>query len=96
MTESDTYLSTLGNLLMPNVWLRRDRKVCIQIHTPHFNTVPYYSFTEYQTLLKSLMTPANDINKELVKARRSEAKWQRECQELVAKLDLEVSLSLFS
>ncbi|KAJ3411431.1 hypothetical protein HDV05_002213 [Chytridiales sp. JEL 0842] len=48
---------------------------------------------EYQSLLKSLMTPANEINKELVKARKSEAKWQRECQELVAKLDLELNRS---
>ncbi|KAJ3100297.1 oxidative DNA demethylase [Physocladia obscura] len=46
---------------------------------------------EYQSLLKNMMTPQHDIQKELSKLRRSESKWQRECQDLVAKLDLELN-----
>ncbi|KAJ3330547.1 oxidative DNA demethylase [Blyttiomyces sp. JEL0837] len=46
---------------------------------------------EYQTLLRDLMNPKNDVQKEMAKLRKSESKWQRECQELVAKLDLELS-----
>ncbi|KAJ3237441.1 oxidative DNA demethylase [Chytriomyces hyalinus] len=46
---------------------------------------------EYQSLLKSFMAPQNDLQKENAKLRKSESKWQRECQELVAKLDLELN-----
>ncbi|KAI8907037.1 hypothetical protein DFJ77DRAFT_476463 [Powellomyces hirtus] len=44
---------------------------------------------DYQSLLKSFMVP--DTQKELAKARRAEATWQRECQQLVLKLDVEIN-----
>ncbi|KAJ3156566.1 oxidative DNA demethylase [Geranomyces variabilis] len=44
---------------------------------------------EYQALLKTFMVP--DTQKELAKARRAEAGWQRECQQLVLKLDVEIN-----
>ncbi|KAJ3024155.1 oxidative DNA demethylase [Thoreauomyces humboldtii] len=44
---------------------------------------------DYQSLLKSFMVP--DTQKELAKCRRSEANWQRECQQLVMKLDVEIN-----
>eukprot|EP00842_Homolaphlyctis_polyrhiza_P006554 jgi/Hompol1/68/HPOL_003905-RA len=46
---------------------------------------------EYQSLLKSLMTPKEDLREELGKSHNMEAKWQRECQLLVNKLDLELN-----
>ncbi|KAI8622008.1 hypothetical protein BC830DRAFT_1224164 [Chytriomyces sp. MP71] len=46
---------------------------------------------EYQTLLKSFMAPQNEIQKENAKLRKSEAAWQRECQDLVGKLDIELN-----
>ncbi|KAL2914798.1 hypothetical protein HK105_205729 [Polyrhizophydium stewartii] len=46
---------------------------------------------EYQALLKSFMTPKDDLREELGKARAMEAKWQRECQQLVMKLDHELN-----
>ena len=45
---------------------------------------------EYQALLKSLIIPADNVREELSKAKHMESKWQRECQQLVMKLDLEV------
>ncbi|KAI9336216.1 hypothetical protein DFJ73DRAFT_23829 [Zopfochytrium polystomum] len=47
--------------------------------------------TEHQNLLRDMMQPRNDHEKEIAKLRKSEAKWQRECQELVTKLDVEIS-----
>ncbi|KAJ3010412.1 UNVERIFIED_CONTAM: oxidative DNA demethylase, partial [Siphonaria sp. JEL0065] len=46
---------------------------------------------EYQNLLKGFMAPQSDLQKEVNKLRKSESRWQRECQELVAKLDLELN-----
>ncbi|KAJ3284408.1 oxidative DNA demethylase [Rhizoclosmatium sp. JEL0117] len=46
---------------------------------------------EYQNLLKSFMAPQNELQKEVNKLRKSESRWQRECQDLVAKLDLELN-----
>lgn len=46
---------------------------------------------EYQTLLKSLVVPQDDLRNELNKSRLLEAKWHRECQQLVVKLDLELN-----
>ncbi|KAJ3107830.1 oxidative DNA demethylase [Phlyctochytrium planicorne] len=46
---------------------------------------------DYQSLLKSLMGPKEEAQKELVKARKGEQKWQRQCSELVAKLDAEMN-----
>ncbi|KAI8810955.1 hypothetical protein BJ742DRAFT_164877 [Cladochytrium replicatum] len=46
---------------------------------------------EYQTLLRSLVNPQDEIRKELAKSKRMEAKWQRECQQLVVKLDFEMN-----
>ncbi|KAJ3347948.1 oxidative DNA demethylase [Entophlyctis luteolus] len=48
---------------------------------------------EHQNLIKSLIAPQNDLQKELTKVRKSEARWQRECHELVAKLDFELNQS---
>ncbi|KAJ3062517.1 oxidative DNA demethylase [Podochytrium sp. JEL0797] len=46
---------------------------------------------EYQDLIKSFMAPQNDLQKEVTKLRKSESRWQRECQDLVVKLDLELN-----
>ncbi|TPX45249.1 hypothetical protein SeMB42_g02048 [Synchytrium endobioticum] len=46
---------------------------------------------EYQGLLKSLMAPKNEVETELAKARKGEGRWQRECQQLVVKLDMELT-----
>ncbi|KAJ3216895.1 oxidative DNA demethylase [Dinochytrium kinnereticum] len=46
---------------------------------------------DYQSLLKSLMGPKEETQKELIKARKSEQKWQRQCSELVGKLDMEMN-----
>ncbi|KAI8830700.1 hypothetical protein BC829DRAFT_125968 [Chytridium lagenaria] len=46
---------------------------------------------DYQSLLKSLMGPKEETQKELLKARKGEQKWQRQCSELVAKLDIEMN-----
>ncbi|KAJ1560204.1 oxidative DNA demethylase, partial [Cladochytrium tenue] len=46
---------------------------------------------EYQALLADMMNPRNELQKEVQKLRKSEAKWKRECQDLVVKLDLELS-----
>ncbi|KAJ3124629.1 hypothetical protein HK098_000966 [Nowakowskiella sp. JEL0407] len=48
---------------------------------------------EYQLLLKSFMTPKDETQKELAKARRMEENWKKECQQLVLKLDMEFSRS---
>ncbi|KAH6570302.1 hypothetical protein BASA60_007791 [Batrachochytrium salamandrivorans] len=48
---------------------------------------------EYQVLIKSLITPKDDLREELSKSRTTEAKWQRECQRLVTNLDLELNRS---
>ncbi|KAJ1557596.1 hypothetical protein HK096_006355, partial [Nowakowskiella sp. JEL0078] len=48
---------------------------------------------DYQILLKSFATPNEDTKRELVRVRKLEAKWQRECQKLVLKLDMELSRS---
>ncbi|KAI9091440.1 hypothetical protein DFS34DRAFT_324976 [Phlyctochytrium arcticum] len=48
---------------------------------------------EYQSLLKTLIGPNDEMQKELNKVRRSESKWQRECQHLVKKLDTEMNRS---
>ncbi|KAJ3286919.1 oxidative DNA demethylase, partial [Borealophlyctis nickersoniae] len=46
---------------------------------------------DYQSLLKSLMAPKDASQKDLAKSRRMEIKWQRECQQLVMKLDIELN-----
>ncbi|KAJ3092118.1 hypothetical protein HK102_010543 [Quaeritorhiza haematococci] len=46
---------------------------------------------EHQILLKSLMTPHEEMQRELNKARKAEQRWQRECESLVAKFDLELN-----
>ncbi|KAJ3032160.1 oxidative DNA demethylase [Rhizophlyctis rosea] len=46
---------------------------------------------EYQSLLQSLLPPTETLQTELAKARKSETKWQRECQQLVVKLDRELT-----
>ncbi|TPX36733.1 hypothetical protein SmJEL517_g01163 [Synchytrium microbalum] len=46
---------------------------------------------EYQSLLKSLMAPKHELETELARARKAEGRWQRECQQLVGKLDLELT-----
>ncbi|KAI9206594.1 uncharacterized protein BJ171DRAFT_15187 [Polychytrium aggregatum] len=46
---------------------------------------------EYQALLKTFMLPKEDEQKELAKIKKSERKWQRECQQLIVRLDQEMS-----
>ncbi|KAK5671986.1 hypothetical protein QVD99_001806 [Batrachochytrium dendrobatidis] len=48
---------------------------------------------EYQELLKNLMLPKDDFREELGKSRMAEARWQRECQQLVQKLEYELNRS---
>ncbi|KAI9146276.1 hypothetical protein BKA69DRAFT_8220 [Paraphysoderma sedebokerense] len=44
---------------------------------------------EYQAVIGKLMAPTTDLQDELRKARKSAAKWQRECQGLIIRLDVE-------
>jgi hypothetical protein len=44
---------------------------------------------EYENMIKSMMNPLDDVQKELQKARESEVKWKSQCQDLVLKLDAE-------
>ncbi|KAJ3048052.1 hypothetical protein HK097_010925, partial [Rhizophlyctis rosea] len=46
---------------------------------------------EYQSLLQNLLTPTSTLQTDLAKSRKSEMKWQRECQQLIVKLDQELT-----
>lgn len=46
---------------------------------------------EYQELLRSFMGPTKQHVAEIDRLRRSEAKWQSECQQLVVKLEMELN-----